>query len=112
MSAADLLLSEGLTICASFGGGFRLLGVGSLPPGRQREVLAVAKEHREELKLWAKRHPPRLAGGGANYAAFCAGYWRQCEGCAFYQRDNVFFCGKWNAVFYDSPVVEVVSGLR
>ena len=68
MSAADLLLSEGLTICASF--------------------------------------------GGANYAAFCAGYWRQCEGCAFYQRDNVFFCGKWNAVFYDSPVVEVVSGLR
>ena len=68
MSAADLLLSEGLTICASFGGGFRLLGVGSLPPGRQREVLAVAKEHREELKLWAKRHPPRLASGSAKDA--------------------------------------------
>ena len=108
MSAADLLLNNGLTICASYGGGFRILGIGGLQPSKKQEMIVWAKEHREELKRWAKQHPPRQVSGGANYAAFCSGYWQQCEGCSFYQRDKIFFCGKWNAVFYDSPVIEVV----
>ena len=48
--------------------------------------------------------PPMLAPFVPDYAAFCPGYYRSCETCPDYLREETLFCARWNRTYPENAV--------
>ena len=97
--------SLGLTIWATAGGCFRVLGLSSLPRERREEAHSFILEHKAELAGLAL--PPLTSHGGPDYAAWCPRYFRSCFECPDYLPDKLRFCRAWNRAFHGADVVNV-----
>ena len=72
---------------------------------------AEAAEPSQRAETPRRTAPPMLAPFLPDYAAFCSGYYRSCEGCPEYQRGRAMFCALWNRT-YPEKAVELPFDMR
>ena len=54
----------------------------------------------EAFRRASPKEPPMIAPGMPDYAAFCGGYWRECDHCPHYVNSGTgLFCSMWEAVY-------------
>ena len=64
------------------------------------QAVVVELSDLEAFRQASPKEPPMIAPGMPDYAAFCAGYWRECDHCPHYvNTDTGLFCSMWEAVF-------------